>query len=192
MMDDVQTMEDLSDYLQSEIDDMFIYLGYPSVVNEFQAPSSKSEKYSGTLYFLASRDKNRTIGNWVEIADISGDGRNGGMFVNLMNNVFKWMRPGGNVRSSGSEESKSANRDENVHLVGMNCRESTSDRFFRSRFFLGNFRKNGYIKLDDVENTEEIDDEKFHLNILVDEKWWKSLSEDAASRVKRMVEYIIG
>ena len=172
MMDDAETLEDIADYLECDIEDVFLFFRYPrSQLSEFRSPSSEDPELSGGIYFLASLqeyDGNGTV-RWTEIADISGNFESTSIFSMLMRRFFLWLKKNG------------------VKVVASNCRTKTSDRFFGSWVFLRRFEEYGYVKLGDIDRTEEIDGETFRLNVLVDEKWWEKLSPDEKEEVVDLI-----
>ena len=173
MMDDVETMEDVADYLECDLEDVFLFFRRPTIeLREYKSPSSEDPELAGGLYFLASANESEYPKGvtWVEIADISGNFESTTIFGRMMDLFFSWMR------------------SRNAKLAASNCRETTSDRFFKSRLFLKRFENYGFVKLEDVDRTETIDGERFHLNVLVDERWWERLSPEEREETVDLVE----
>ena len=167
MMDDVETLEDISDYLECEMEDMFLFFRKPdSMISEFSSPSSKNPHLQGGLYLLASLQKEDGLGvTWSEIADICGEIKNIGVFSRLLSFYFDWIRNHG------------------VQIAACSCREATSDRFFKSRLFLKKFDENGYALMDGITSSENNDGERFNTNILVDKEWFDKLDSRDRSRL---------
>lgn len=133
MMDGFDSLFDISEYLDCEIDDMFIFYRFPSAqIREWKSPSSEDPALSGSIYFLASANEYAGIG-WSEVADISGNLEGTSVFSKLLSAAFSWLK------------------ERNLKLVIQNCRESTSERLFTSGPVLRKFLGFGFMKLDDVD-----------------------------------------
>ncbi len=153
MLDDAESMEDFSDYLQCPVRDMFIFYSDQTQLAEFESPSSRMEDLRGVVYMLASCNNAGGI-RVCEIADLCGSVTNPMTALRLFNSFMNWAKA------------------KNIKVIGASCRESTSNRLFAEGTpIMAQFEKNGYVKLPVRQsyNMMAADrDETFHINVVVD------------------------
>lgn len=169
-MDDIQSIDDIADYLQCEIEDVFLFFRgtdpQNTTLTTYQnsySPISAQKEFAHSLYFLASLNTIEDalyidipeIGdcNIVEIADICG--KLSKESLSLFSIFAKWMKT------------------HNVKAFFCDARVATSNKMFKHSIIMNMLNSNGFTRVAGIDE----DDNDMISRIYVDTAWWNSLSD---------------